>query len=99
MSLLMECHRWSERAVQALYDATRSGREEMNLQTALGVSLMFTRGGMDAASMALDRSLAIAEEHGDASDQLQIRGPLHMFHLRTGGITISLAFENGRAPV
>src|SRR3546814_11517066 len=77
MSLLMECHRWSERAVQALDDATRSGREEMNLQTALGVSLMFTRGGMDAARMALDRSLAIAEEHGDARAQLQILGPLH----------------------
>src|SRR3546814_14139008 len=76
----------------ALDDATRSGREEMNLQTALGVSLMFTRGGMDAARMALDRSLAIAEEHGDARDQLQILGPLHMFHLRTGGFNIALGY-------
>src|SRR3546814_14632308 len=92
MSLLMECHRWSERAVQARDDATRSGREDMNLQTALGVSLMFTRGGMDAARMALDRSLAIAEEHGDARDQLQNLGPLHMFHLRTGGFNIALGY-------
>src|SRR3546814_19183096 len=64
----------------------------MNLQTALGVSLMFTRGGMDAARMALDRSLAIADEHGDARDQLQILGPLHMFHLRTGGFNIALGY-------
>src|SRR3546814_5018670 len=53
---------------------------------------MFTRGGMDAARMALDRSLAIAEEHGDARDQLQILGPLHMFHLRTGGFNIALGY-------
>ena len=49
MSLLPECHRWSERAILALDDATRGGAEEMHLQAALGVSLMFTRGNGEAA--------------------------------------------------
>ena len=36
MSLLPECHRWSERALLALDDAARGGIEEMHLQAALG---------------------------------------------------------------
>jgi predicted ATPase/DNA-binding winged helix-turn-helix (wHTH) protein len=44
MSLLTEGHRWSERAILALDDATRGGAEEMRLQAVLGVALMFTRG-------------------------------------------------------
>src|SRR5262249_1159522 len=74
MSLLTECHRWSERAILALDDATRGGPEEMHLQAALGVSLMFTRGNSEAARVALTRSLEIAEQSGDASDQLQLLG-------------------------
>src|SRR5262249_4846834 len=44
MSLLPECHRWSERAILALDDTSRGGQAEMHLQGSLGVSLMFTRG-------------------------------------------------------
>lgn len=92
MSLLMECHRWTAKAIEALDDGTRGGREEMHLQAAMGVSLMFTRGGRDAARVALQRSLAIAEEHGDGLDQLQVLGPLQMFHLRTGDFRIALSY-------
>ena len=62
----------------------------MHLQAALGVSLMFTRGGGHAAHVALSRSLAIAEEHGGAIDQLRLLGPLNMFHLRTGDFKAAL---------
>jgi predicted ATPase/DNA-binding winged helix-turn-helix (wHTH) protein len=92
MSLLTECHRWSEQAILTLDDATRGGRDEMNLQAALGVSLMFTRGGKDAARVALNRSFAIAEERGDADDQLHVLGPLQMFHLRTGEFNVALRY-------
>ena len=92
MSLLTECHRWSERARHALDDASRGGLEEMRLLAALGVSLMFTRGGKDAAREALNRSFAIAEERGDALDQLRLLGPLNMFHLRTGGFKTALHY-------
>jgi predicted ATPase/DNA-binding winged helix-turn-helix (wHTH) protein len=90
MSLLPECHRWSERAIFALDDAALGGQGEMHLQTALGVSLMFMRGGRNAARVALERGFAIAEECGDALDQVRLLGPLNMFHLRAGNFTTAL---------
>jgi predicted ATPase/DNA-binding winged helix-turn-helix (wHTH) protein len=92
MSLLTECHRWSERAIDALNDAARDACEEMRLQAALGVSLMFTRGGKDSARVALNRSFAIAEQRHDALDQLQVLAPLQMFHLRTGEFNAALGY-------
>ena len=92
MSLLAECHRWSERALVELDDSVRGGLDEMHLQAALGVSLMFMRGGRDAAREALSRSLAIAEKRGNALDQLRLLGPLNMFHLRTGNFMTALHY-------
>ncbi|RWL98357.1 winged helix-turn-helix domain-containing protein [Mesorhizobium sp.] len=92
MSLLTECHRWAAQAILALDSGTHDGPDKMRLQAALGVSLMFTRGGQDAARMALNKSLAIAEERGNALDQLQVLGPLQMFHLRTGGFRAALSY-------
>jgi predicted ATPase/DNA-binding winged helix-turn-helix (wHTH) protein len=90
MSLLPECHRWSERAIFARGDAALGGPDEMHLQAALGVSLMFMRGGRDAARVALERSFAIAEDRGDALYQVRLLGPLNMFHLRAGNFTTAL---------
>ena len=84
ISLLTECHRWSEMALLVLDDDAPRGGEEMHLQAALGVALMFTRGGAAGAGVALRRSLAIAEQSGDGFDQLQVLGPLQMFHHRIG---------------
>lgn len=84
MSLLKECHRWSERALLALNDATRGGADEMQLQSALAMSLTFTVGNTDAAREAFSRSLSIAEECGDAIDQLQRLGSLQMLYIRMG---------------
>jgi predicted ATPase/DNA-binding winged helix-turn-helix (wHTH) protein len=92
MSLLSECHRWSERAILALDDNARGGLEEMRLEANLGVSLMFMRGGRDAARSALSRSFAIAEQRGDSLDQLRLLGPLNMFHLRTGDFKTALHY-------
>ena len=52
MSLLTECHRWSERALLALDGGVGHERDAMHLLAASGVSLMFTRGGNDAARVA-----------------------------------------------
>jgi predicted ATPase len=84
MSLLTECHRWSERAILALDDAARGGAEEMYLQAAFGLSLMFTRGHGEVARVALNRSLTIAEQLRDSTNQIQLLGRLHMFHHRMG---------------
>nr|WP_132955697.1 winged helix-turn-helix domain-containing protein [Rhizobium sp. BK251] len=92
MSLLAECHHWSERALLTLDETARGGHTEMYLQSALGVSLMFTRGGSNAARVALNRSLLLAGKCGDALDQLQVLGPLHMFHLRIGDFRTTLDY-------
>jgi predicted ATPase/DNA-binding winged helix-turn-helix (wHTH) protein len=92
MSLLIECRRWSERALAAIDFPSRSGTEEMHLQAALGLTLMFTRGGSEAARGALTRALAIAETLGDAPNQLQLLGRMHIFHERIGQFEAALGY-------
>jgi hypothetical protein len=92
MSLLTECHRWSERAVLALDDATSGGHEEMQLQAALGMSMMLTRGESEAVRVALNRSLAIAEARNDVVTRLKLLGPLRMFHARSADFKTALHY-------
>jgi predicted ATPase/DNA-binding winged helix-turn-helix (wHTH) protein len=92
MSLLSECHRWSERALAALPDSLRGSAEEMHLQAGLGNSSMYLHGERDAARAALGRGFEIAEARGNARDQLRLLGPLHMFHLRTGEFKTALHY-------
>jgi predicted ATPase/DNA-binding winged helix-turn-helix (wHTH) protein len=99
MSLLTECHRWSARALLALDHDTRAGDAEMHLQAGLGLSLMFTRGATEAAGAAFERSLAIAEERGDARTQLQLLSMLHMFHGRIGDPGTALQYARRCATV
>ena len=90
MSLLSECHRWSERALLEVDGTGRGGRVEMHFQAAIGVAVMFTRGGRDMARVALHRSLAIAEAAGDRFEELQVLGPLQLFYVRTGDFKTAL---------
>jgi predicted ATPase len=92
MSLLTECRRWSERALLAIDTALHGSPEEMHLQAALGLTLMFTRGGSEAARSALTRALAIAETLGDAPNQLQLLGRMHIFHERIGEFEAALGY-------
>ena len=68
----------------------------MHLQAALGLSSMFTRGSSEAARVALNRSLAIAEERGDALNQLRLLCMLHMFHGRIGDFKTALHYSHGK---
>ncbi|UWU77616.1 winged helix-turn-helix domain-containing protein [Bradyrhizobium huanghuaihaiense] len=92
MSLLIECRRWSERALLAIDPTSRGSAEEMHIQAALGLTLMFTRGGSEAALTALRRSLAIARARGDAPNQLQLLGRMHIFHERMGQFDAALGY-------
>jgi predicted ATPase len=65
LSLLVECRTWCARAVAQLQDVHRGGSIELELQAALGLSLMFTRGNSDSAEKALRRALEVAVELGD----------------------------------
>ena len=91
-SMLTECHDWSERALRALADDARGGAEEMHLQAASGLSLMFTRSATDAAGAALRRSLAIAEERGDTIGQLKLLASLQLLHTRLGEFKTGLRY-------
>ncbi|WP_426130662.1 ATP-binding protein [Pararhizobium sp. PWRC1-1] len=92
MSLFPECQRWSERALLAMDDASKGSIEEMHLQAGLGVSRMYLQGGRETSQAALTRGLQIAEERGNALDQLRILGPLSMFNLRIGDFNAALHY-------
>ncbi len=61
-SLLSECCRWAERALSTLHDDMHGSRYEMELQAALGYSLMFTKRQQRYRSPRPRPGLAIAEE-------------------------------------
>ncbi len=84
LSLTTECRLWSRRAILALDEAGRGSAEDMRLQAGLALSSMFTLGNREEARIALDKSLAIAGERGDALHQLRMLSLLHMFHHRAG---------------
>lgn len=90
MSLLIECQRWSERALRALADSHRGSREEMQLQAGFGIPLMFTRGNSEPVHVALKRSLEIAEEHDDAFHAAAMLGMLQLFYLRSSDYRLAL---------
>jgi predicted ATPase/DNA-binding winged helix-turn-helix (wHTH) protein len=91
MSLLPECHRWSERALLALDDTTRGGAEEMQLQAGLGVSSMYTMGNNEQSHTALMRGLELAEKFHDPVNQFRLISQLHSFHRRAGNFDRMLA--------
>ncbi len=91
MSLLPECHRWSQRALLALDDTMRGGPEEMHLQAGLGISSMYTMGSSEQSHAALTRGLELAEKFFDPVEQFRLIGQLHSFHRRAGDFDRMLA--------
>lgn len=90
MSSMSECSRWSERALHELNDTMRGRRFEMHFQAAIGVAVMFSRGGQETAREALHRSLHIAEAAGDRFEELQVLAPVQLFYVRTGDFKTAL---------
>jgi predicted ATPase/DNA-binding winged helix-turn-helix (wHTH) protein len=84
MSLLPECHRWSERALLRLDDTTRGAAEEMHLLACLGTASLYMHGQNEAARAALVNSLAIADARDDGPNRVGLRSLRHMFHFRGG---------------
>jgi len=84
MSLLSECCGWAKRALAALTDATRGTRSEINLQAALGHSLMFTEGNSERVRLCLARGAELARALDEPLMELRLLGSLHLFHERTG---------------
>ena len=84
LSLLTECHRWTQHAVTLLGAYSVGERQEMELQGALGASLMMTQGNTDAVKNALVRALQLAEQLDDPFWQLWILRLLKIYRTRIG---------------
>ena len=84
LTLLTECFRWTQQALAASGPGTLDSRQEMTLQAALGVSVMFTQGNTDAVRSAFTRSLALARELEDLHWQLWLLRGLHIYLTRIG---------------
>jgi predicted ATPase/DNA-binding winged helix-turn-helix (wHTH) protein len=99
MSLMPECHRWSERALLWLDEGRRGGAEEMQLQASLGLSLMYISGHSEAASTALHRSVDIAKARGDHLSEVSLLGPLFFYYLRLGEFKVCLEHARRSAEI
>jgi predicted ATPase/DNA-binding winged helix-turn-helix (wHTH) protein len=92
LSLLTECHRWTERALACMADTGRGTRRELILQASLGQALMFTRSNSEQVRTAFLRALTLAEELEDFPHQLQLLAGLHIFHERIGDFYAAITF-------
>jgi predicted ATPase/DNA-binding winged helix-turn-helix (wHTH) protein len=84
LSLLTECYRWTRQALASLEGTPIDSRQEMQLQTALGISVMFTQGNTEAVRAAFTRSLHLAEKLEDLHWQLWLLRGLHIYLTRIG---------------
>lgn len=91
-SLLVECRAWCSRATELLELGFFGTPVEMELQAALGLVLMFTRGNSKAAETSLIRALEISVSLSDYWSQLRLLGRLQIFYERTGDFASSLAW-------
>jgi len=91
LSHLVECRTWSARGIAALEPAQRGTAMELELQAALGIALMFTRGNSPEAGEALSRALDVAALLEDRWNRLCMLGRLHIFHERIGEYAIAMS--------
>ncbi|MGY2399359.1 ATP-binding protein [Pseudomonas sp. SDO5271_S396] len=91
-SLLVECRTWCARATELLELGFFGTPTEMELQAALGLVLMFTKGNSASAEKALLRALDIAVSLHDHRSQLRLLGRLQIFYERIGDFAASLAW-------
>jgi predicted ATPase/DNA-binding winged helix-turn-helix (wHTH) protein len=89
ISLLDKCRRWTERALATLDAAQLGSGIEMELQAALGHSLMLTSGNSERAGTALERAREIAHARGGRFDEFRVLQMLHLYYVRTGEVTRS----------
>src|SRR5262249_47788794 len=82
MSLLSECSGWTGKAVGNLGVGDRGTRHEMQLQAALGFSLMFTTGMTPEPYIAWVGAVGLARHLDDPNYQLRTLFGLCFFRLR-----------------
>ncbi|WP_426231511.1 ATP-binding protein [Pararhizobium sp. DWP3-4] len=92
MALLTECNRWMEEAIASLNQEALGTRLEMELQAALGQSLMWTESSSERLFAANDRALSIAERIEGPEYRLWLIRGLHSYFQRIGSYNKALAY-------
>jgi predicted ATPase/DNA-binding winged helix-turn-helix (wHTH) protein len=91
LSLLDQCRHYCKRALAAISETSRGTRTEMILLEVLALSAMHTKGCSDEVRAAIERGLALAENLGDRTHQLELLAGLNMFLTVIGDFKGSLA--------
>ena len=99
LSLLSECHHWSERALAVMDAASRGTSRELVLLEALAISAMFTRGNSDDVRAAIARGLDLAEALGEKLHELRLLAGLNIFLTRIGDFRGALGVAERSAAV
>jgi predicted ATPase/DNA-binding winged helix-turn-helix (wHTH) protein len=92
LSLLSECCTWASRGIDALNESTRGTLREINLQAALGHSLMFTEGNSERVRECFRRGVELARKLDQPLTELRLLGGLHLYHERTGNYRGAVEF-------
>jgi len=82
LSLLTECRVWMERAIAE--HGSQGDRREMELQEALAVSLMFSKGNGEEVLAALTTALSLAQVLELPYHQMRLSAAHHIFLVRIG---------------
>jgi predicted ATPase len=89
---LDECRRRVERAITSLaIEAGCGTRQQMQLQAALGLSLMYTEGPVPKTGAAWTRALELAEDLNETEYQLRALWGLWVYRISTGEPRTALA--------
>ncbi|MEJ0019632.1 MAG: winged helix-turn-helix domain-containing protein [Acetobacteraceae bacterium] len=95
LSLMNECRSRIEQALGGHPNATDPDpRRNVQLHTALGLSLMFTRGAVPETAAALETARVIAESLGDTDEGLRAVWGLWVHRLNNGMFRDSLALAH-----
>jgi predicted ATPase/DNA-binding winged helix-turn-helix (wHTH) protein len=92
LSLLAECCVWASRGIDALNESTRGTLREINLQAALGHSLMFTEGNSERVRECFARGVDLARRLDQPLMELRLLGGLHLYNERTGNYRGAVEF-------
>ncbi len=86
LSLLTECHRWSQAALASLDESTRGGPHEMRLQEALAFAATYMIANHEGVGPALERALSVARALDDPADQLRLLAVQNLYFIRAADI-------------
>lgn len=94
LSLVEECRACVARALDNAANGSLPMRDEMKLRTALGTTLLHTRGPLPQVKRLWTRALQLAEQLGDTEYQLRCLWGLCDYHTWTGDHRSALAIAN-----